>query len=195
MNTEKLIKNIIDQIKEAQIKLGFAKETTRLYYPVESLNAMLGIHTDNDEEMLKALGSSDLHDTELGQLHFSAHKGRIEISVPPEGAAYVHEHVEEPAFLKAMIELFRQNHHCSVADIRALFESFSKDYVCKKCRKALILTRFSILKTLPSTHITIVLKKRWVIPFITGLLKKIWKISGNSFSVVWREKHVLHDGN
>lgn len=44
MNTEKLIKNIIDQIKEAQIKLGFAKETTRLYYPVESLNAMLGIH-------------------------------------------------------------------------------------------------------------------------------------------------------
>lgn len=132
MNTEKLIKNIIDQIKEAQIKLGFAKETTRLYYPVEALNAMLGIHTDNDEEMLEALGSSDLHDTELGQLHFSAHKGRIEISVPPEGAAYVHEHVEEPAFLKAMIELFRQNHHCSVADIRALFESFSKDYVCEK---------------------------------------------------------------
>ena len=41
MNTEKLIKNIMDQIKEAQIKLGFAKETTRLYYPVESLNACL----------------------------------------------------------------------------------------------------------------------------------------------------------
>ena len=38
----------------------------------------------------------------------------------------------EPVFLKAMIELFRQNHHCSVADIRALFESFSKDYVCEK---------------------------------------------------------------
>ena len=104
MNTEKLIKNIIDQIKEAQIKLGFAKETTRLYYPVESLNAMLGIHA----------------------------KGHIEISVPPEGAEYVHEYVEEPAFLKAIIELFRQNHHCTVSDVRALFERFSKDYVCEK---------------------------------------------------------------
>ena len=132
MNTEKLIKNIMDQIKEAQIKLGFAKETTRLDSPVESLTAMLGIHAESDEEMLEALASSDLHDTGLGQLRISAHKGRIEISVPPEGAEYVHEHVGEPVFLKAMIELFRQNHHCSVADIRALFESFSKDYVCEK---------------------------------------------------------------
>lgn len=80
MNTEKLIKNIIDQIKEAQIKLGFAKETTRLYYPVESLNAMLGTHAENDEEMLEALESSDIHDTGLGQLHFSAHKiGRAHV--------------------------------------------------------------------------------------------------------------------
>ena len=133
MNTEKLIKNIIDQIKEAQIKLGFAKETTRLYYPVESLNTMLGIHAENDEEMLEALtAAANMYDAGLGQLHFSTHKGRIEISVPPEGAEYVHEHVEEPAFLKAMIELLRQNHHCSVADVRELFESFSKDYVCEK---------------------------------------------------------------
>lgn len=132
MNSEKLIKNIIDQMKEAQIKLGFAKETTRLYYPVASLNAMLGIHAENDEEMLEALAAPAFHDTGLGPLHFSAHKGRIEISVPPEGAEYVHEKVEAPAFLKAMIELFRQNHHCSVGDVRALFESFSKDYVYEK---------------------------------------------------------------
>ena len=132
MNTEKLIKNIIDQIKEAQIKLGFAKETTRLYYPVESLNAMLGIHAKNDKEMLELLASSDIHNTGLGTLLFSAHKGRIEISVPPEGAEYVHEYVEEPAFLKAIIELFRQNHHCTVSDVRALFERFSKDFVCEK---------------------------------------------------------------
>ena len=70
MNTEKLIKNIIDQIKEAQIKLGFAKETTRLYYPVESLNAMLGIHAKNDKEMLELLASSDIHNTGLGTLLF-----------------------------------------------------------------------------------------------------------------------------
>ena len=26
-----------DQVKEAQLKLGYAKETVRLYYPVDSL--------------------------------------------------------------------------------------------------------------------------------------------------------------
>ncbi len=132
MNTEKLIKNIIDQIKEAQIKLGFAKETTRLYYPVESLNGMLGCRAEDDIQMLAILEGAGLENGELGLLRFSAHKGRIEISVPPEGAVYVHEQVGEPAFLKAMIELFRQDHHCRISDIRNLFESFSKDYVCEK---------------------------------------------------------------
>jgi hypothetical protein len=132
MNSEKLIKNIIDQIKEAQIKLGFAKETTRLYYPVESLNGMLGCEAGDDAQMLALLEDAGLENRELGLVQFSAHKGRIEISVPPEGAVYVHEHVEEPAFLKAVIELFRKNHHCRISDIRNLFESFSKDYVCEK---------------------------------------------------------------
>lgn len=33
MNREKLLKNMTDQVKEAQLKLGYAKETVRLYYP------------------------------------------------------------------------------------------------------------------------------------------------------------------
>ena len=37
MNREKLLKNMTDQVKEAQLKLGYAKETVRLYYPVDSL--------------------------------------------------------------------------------------------------------------------------------------------------------------
>ena len=44
MQYEVLIKNIIDQVKEAQIKIGYARETVRLYYPVTSLNLMLGMN-------------------------------------------------------------------------------------------------------------------------------------------------------
>ena len=33
MKLEALIQNMTDQIKEAQLKLGYARETMRLYYP------------------------------------------------------------------------------------------------------------------------------------------------------------------
>lgn len=41
MNIENLLVNIIDQIKELQIKLGYARETVRLYYPAASLSALV----------------------------------------------------------------------------------------------------------------------------------------------------------
>ena len=128
----KLIKNIIDQIKEAQIKLGFAKETVRLYYPVATLNAMLGTDAFNAGEMLEILESDVFKATDLGNLKFSSHKQRIEVSVPPEGAEYVHKNIPEPAFLIDMIELFRTNHHCTMEDVENLFASHSKDYVCER---------------------------------------------------------------
>lgn len=132
MRYEVLIKNIMDQIKEAQIKLGFAKETVRLYYPVTTLNAMLGTHASNAKEMLEILKDDVFSKTDLGSLKFSSHKQRIEVSVPPEGAEYVHKNVKDPSFLIDMIELFRKNHHCTLEDIQNLFESHSADYVCEK---------------------------------------------------------------
>ena len=33
MNEQKLIQNVIEQIKEAQLKLGAEKEVIRLYFP------------------------------------------------------------------------------------------------------------------------------------------------------------------
>lgn len=132
MRHDKLIQNIKDQIKEAQIKLGFAKETVRLYYPVATLNAMLGIQAKDAKEMLEMLGDKRFQESELGGLKFSSHKQRIEVSVSPEGAEYVHQHVEEPKFLKAMIELFGQNHHCSLKDVEELFEKFSENYMCQR---------------------------------------------------------------
>lgn len=129
----KLTENIIDQMKEAQIKLGYVKETVRLYYPVESLNALAGTAAQNADELLELLeGNPVFTDTVLGRLRFAVHEGRIEVSVPPEGTVYVHNEIPAPAFLTDIIELFGSHHCCTLQDIRAVFERYSKDYLCEK---------------------------------------------------------------
>jgi len=45
---EDLKKNIMDVIKESQIKLGFEKNPVTIYYPIEALNHLLD--TDLGEE-------------------------------------------------------------------------------------------------------------------------------------------------
>lgn len=133
MNTNKMIQNIIDQIKEAQIKLGYVKETVRLYYPTESLNGMLGTQMKDAKELQSLLEGTDAFlDTVLGKLRFAVCGGRIEVSIPPEGAEYVYREVPNPAFLADIIRLFGGRHHCSLADVCAVFEKYSKDYVCEK---------------------------------------------------------------
>ena len=131
MEYEVLIKNIIDQVKEAQIKIGYARETVRLYYPVTSLNLMLGTNVKSGKEMVELLNQFVPEHTQLGHLRFSSHKDRVEVTVSPEGAEYVHKEVKEPAFLTDLIELFRRHPHCGIEAIEQLFSSYSSDYVCK----------------------------------------------------------------
>lgn len=133
MNSEKLIENIVDQIKEAQIKLGYAKETVRLYYPAESLCSWLGLKEMQDRELAAFLaGEPAFSNSALGKLQFAAHKGRIEVRIPPEGAQYVRQQVPEPEFLKELIGFFGAHPHCSLEDVRKIFAKYSEDYVCEK---------------------------------------------------------------
>lgn len=133
MNQKKLIQNIIDQIKEAQIKLGYAKETLRLYYPVSSLNALLGTECADAEEMAEMLNEDFAEgDVVLGQVRFAVSSGRIEVSVPPEGAEYVHENVKDTEFLIDLIGLFRDHHSCSIDQVCDVFRRYSSDFECKE---------------------------------------------------------------
>ncbi len=133
MNPEKLIENIVDQIKEAQIKLGYAKETVRLYYPAESLCRWLGLEAMGDEELAAFLSEEPaFSDTVLGKLQFAAHKGRIEARIPPEGVQYVHQQAPAPEFLKDLIGFFGEHPHCRLEEVCEIFAKYSKDYVCEK---------------------------------------------------------------
>jgi hypothetical protein len=131
MKTEKLMQNMIDQMIEAQLKLGYAKESILLYYPVSSLNSLLETDYPDAASLCEALRENFNQPCELGQLDFAIHSGRIQVGISPEGAQYVHEHIAIPQFLKNIIELFQTHHSCSLDEILAVFAR-TGDYICEK---------------------------------------------------------------
>ena len=170
MKKQRLIKNITDQIKEAQMKLGFVRESIRLYFPWDSFMVLLGetleeegsgIHSEDKlfpadgncseterkkqkRRILNELnGSAGFGTGGLGQVSFRESRGRVEVTIPPEGAEYVHREISDPPFLKAVIELFGTSHNPSVDDVCACFAEFSPDYVCCKIQDNDLANQFS----------------------------------------------------
>ena len=85
MNTERFYKNIIDQIVEAHEKLGKARETMRLYYPLGSVNSYLGTSCEslkqltdflNNQKAAENVSSPDIS----AERQSSAPKGKLNIS-------------------------------------------------------------------------------------------------------------------
>lgn len=160
MKLEALIQNMTDQIKEAQLKLGYARETMRLYYPLSSLNAMLETQETNIRKLAKKIrheleartektenvsvvpadSQREVTSVELGKNQTFAglggtqiriHADRIVFTIPPDFVEYVHEQVPEPAFLKELIRLFQEKHACTKEEITAVFEKFGA-YECRQ---------------------------------------------------------------
>lgn len=133
MDTERFMTNIVEQIKEAQLKLGFADEIIRLYFPAASLGRLLKRQDSSGKELLAALEKeSGFIDTKLGTVRFSLCKDdRIEVCIPPEGAAYVNT-LPDPPFLAGLITMFQTNHCLTIEEICAYFAGFNPLYVCRK---------------------------------------------------------------
>lgn len=135
MNTENLLVNIIDQIKEVQLKLGYAEETIHLYFPRESLNDILRTSYQDEESLLRELQQASAFAlAKLGEVSFGLNQKRIEIRIPPQGARYVMENIPDPPFLKELIRLFSHGHGLSIEEIRDCFAKFSEEYVCEKMK-------------------------------------------------------------
>lgn len=130
MNVRPLLQDITDQLKEAQIKLGFGPSTVKLYYTPASLALLTGAFAADAADMAAALSAlpAAWHGR-LGALQFAPHEDRVEITIPKEGVQYVHEHVEASPFLCGMIGLFAGQHHTSMAEVTDLFEKQGKPYV------------------------------------------------------------------
>lgn len=123
--------NIIDVIKEEQIKLGYARETIRLYYPIESVNNLL-----KGNYPLKELpGILDLFceyvKPRLGNVTHSNKETRFCFIIPPNGVTYVHDEVEDRYFLRDFINII-DNHNQTLNEILNVFHRYSDSVICTK---------------------------------------------------------------
>lgn len=124
LDFSRLETNIIDVMKEQQLKLGYMSETVRLYYPLLSLNRFLG--TDyNIEEMGSELGKFCVEMREkLGEIKVSNKADRFCLAIPPEGSKYVHEHMKDGEFISDFIKTVGK-HGCTIDEILQQFYKYS----------------------------------------------------------------------
>jgi hypothetical protein len=126
-----LERHIIDVIKEEQIKLGYRSETIRLYYPMESINNLLGT-SYTLEELSNVLNDlSESTKSTLGDIVHSNVNTRFCFTIPPEGVTYVHEKVEDKHFLREFIEKM-SSHNTTLDEIMAIFHKYSDHVICEK---------------------------------------------------------------
>ena len=119
----RLEKHILDNILEAQVKLGYEGRAMSLNYTKTSLIHLLG-DSISDEELRQTLSDfAEFTAPRFGKLAITDIKNGFCITVPPEGTSYVHSLNDENGFICALVEAVRQ--HCSLNDILAVFRRFS----------------------------------------------------------------------
>lgn len=132
MNYNELEKVICETIKEEQIKLGYERETIRLYFPMSSLAHILGDMISDTKEMDEILQHFiPTVENTLGKLVIT-HKGdRYCILIPPDGATFVHDNYPDNPFLKEFIRVVSE-HHCTMEQLIEVFYHYSDQVVCEK---------------------------------------------------------------
>jgi len=122
---DKLTKNIIEMLTEQQLKLGFMKETVRLYYPLKSLNRFLNTNLD-EAMMIKELEHfADDIKPRIGQIDISNEEERFCFACGPDVSVYVKEHMEDAKFLRELIDAVSV-HGTTIQDIYNLFLKYSE---------------------------------------------------------------------
>ena len=124
MEFKRLEKNLMDIVAEQQLKLGYRSEKVRLYYPLSSLEGLLG--TQCTAEEMKTYLKEFCHEEKerLGEIKISEEKERFCFLIPPEGSDYIHEHAEGTEFLSEFLSAV-QRHGCTFDDILCVFKKYS----------------------------------------------------------------------
>ena len=122
MNLEQ---NLYDTVREWQLKIGYQTEEMRLYYPEESLLELLDTTKEALPEKAKAFAAQMKR--KLGEVQIiptGKNDGRWCVCIPPQGVAYVWEHVPEPAFLKTFLAVIKAP-GAKLSDVEQLFAATS----------------------------------------------------------------------
>lgn len=121
-----LIQNLVDLIKEEQAKLGFRKESIRLYYPGKSLNNLLQTDLENEELENRITKYFEENSEPLGKVKVSYKGERFCFYLPEEAAVYVHENTKPSEFILKLIDKL-SDHGTTLLDIKELFLSETQE--------------------------------------------------------------------
>lgn len=126
MNFSRLEKNLTDNIKEAQLKLGYDSRPMSLNYMSRSLAYLIG--AECTEEVLADF--AEYVKSRLGQLSFRAVKDGWCITVSAEGTAYVNN-LTGYDFLTELIGTVRR-HGVSMEQVLDIFRKYSDNITVKE---------------------------------------------------------------
>lgn len=127
--------NIIDVIKEEQIKLGYRKEKIRLYYPLPSLNALLGTQSASAQMELQLKEFFERNRDIFGDVKVSYKGERFCILFPEDASEYVNNHTKKEGFLYDFIHVIAQ-HDIQIEDVLQVFKMYSANIHFEKMNDA-----------------------------------------------------------
>ena len=128
MNYSALERNVIEVMEEQQAKLGFDGNAVYLFYPVDSVAAMLDVPAQ-EETLTEALKGFCGHiKDKLGEVSCIIREGRVTFVVSAQGGEYVKGRLNDRSFIVRLIAMV-SSHAASADGVIALFREYS-DKVC-----------------------------------------------------------------
>lgn len=122
-----LEKNLIDNILESEIKLGYAAIPVTFYYPLTSITELLECDIPGINEAIDKFRKSEAN--RLGNVIIQEQErepGRFEVTVPVQGVKWVHDNFEPSPFMIQFISNIKTVGF-TLEDVTKLFTSFSED--------------------------------------------------------------------
>lgn len=129
-----LRQNIIDSVKECEIKLGYREEAISLYYPESVLLELLSATEETLPKAILEFCASASGEFGKVSIMETNESGRYQINIPKEGVAFVHENVETSSFVKDFVETIHRPGMTKEAII-TLFQKYSDGVVVEQAGK------------------------------------------------------------
>lgn len=129
---DKLYNDIVDQVKEAQLKLGYEYEAMRLYYMISSVNYLMDENYTDIKSAHRIINDMKKMDARFSDIEFEISNKRLVVLISPDTGRYIHENVNDNAFLKDLILYMKKHHHASFEDVCKIFRKYDENYVCER---------------------------------------------------------------
>lgn len=133
LNYDALKKNLIDIIKEFQIKLGYAETSIGLYYPLDSLNRLLETDLSISKMQEVLLDFSKSVKETLGDVLCTHEGARFCFMIPAEGVSYVYHKTKDNPFLREFVTQ-SEKPGSTIDDFVNIFKRYSDNVSCEKMK-------------------------------------------------------------